>query len=662
MTEKKLIRWMTNNHFIWTLFFCLVYISAFVLSGREVRYDLDGSWCLALEYAFRHDLQFGKDVIFTFGPFGFLYPSYSQGNIVEFRVPFALIWCGFIAWTTTQLAHQIHGPLKYLFLAWFLGSSVVVGVHSLDVHVPFVMIFGAMVLMIDVPKRRVSAVVFLMVLAFLSLIKFTFFMTAVVSVLLCAAVQSGRRNIKKAILIVLLFSLFIIFFWLSAGQHMENLVPWIRGSLAVAGGYTDAMTTLVPKFSIFVSSVIAGLLFITAFGVVNLTSRVNIAQLGLMTVVLLCLFFSWKHGFTRADDHVNIYNLGIPLYFAVLLTRPFQEYLPHSARFSLGVLFVGVVIFCSLAANFQAAGTIQRAVRGWPGHLKENALMVLQLAVGDWSKNFSALENPNNNRLLDLPVARQLIGTAPVDAFNYKQSYIFANGLNYRPRPVIQGYSAYTDYLQVMNLAIFKSEQRPLFLLFNMETIDNRYPTLDDAITLPFIFNNYMPIAVDGPFLVLREKTGLHTNIIMRLLTEQTIKFNEVIELTPWNDGPIIMQVTMRPTFLGKVTTFLYHAPIVYLSTQTAGKENQYRFIPQMAERGFLVSPLIETNDDVLNLLLKTKGIKPENIKFVYASALKTFEENFTVRLYRPENFPPEISDHQEREKLARLRSPLFDH
>ena len=39
MTEKKLIRWMTNNHFIWTLFFCLVYISAFVLSGREVRED-----------------------------------------------------------------------------------------------------------------------------------------------------------------------------------------------------------------------------------------------------------------------------------------------------------------------------------------------------------------------------------------------------------------------------------------------------------------------------------------------------------------------------------------------------------------------------------------------------------------------------------------------
>src|SRR5207244_11236768 len=42
---------------------------------------LDPSWGMVLVYAHRHGLQFGRDVAFTYGPYGFLISSFHYAGV-----------------------------------------------------------------------------------------------------------------------------------------------------------------------------------------------------------------------------------------------------------------------------------------------------------------------------------------------------------------------------------------------------------------------------------------------------------------------------------------------------------------------------------------------------------------------------------------------------
>jgi hypothetical protein len=53
--------------------------SRFLPSGRPGSYNIaDDSWIQMLHTAFVERLQFGRDIVFTFGPWGFLYGRISS--------------------------------------------------------------------------------------------------------------------------------------------------------------------------------------------------------------------------------------------------------------------------------------------------------------------------------------------------------------------------------------------------------------------------------------------------------------------------------------------------------------------------------------------------------------------------------------------------------
>ena len=257
--------------------------------------------------------------------------------------------------------------------------------------------------------------------------------------------------------------------------------------------------------------------------------------------------------------------------------------------------------------------------------------------AGNWENCFEALRtDPQIRRTPDLPVARAIIGKAPVDVINYTQWAALANNLNYRPRPVIQGYSVYTPYLQDLNLSFYRSEKRPQFLLFNMETIDNRFPALDDATLLPFILGNYKPVAKEGDFVVLRASPNITEYAKQTLIHEQTVTFGEPLNLPVCSNDLLIMQVEVKPTLIGRAIKFLFQAPVLTLNTKANGKTISYRFIPAMAERGFVVSPLLLTNNDVMHFYDGVTVNCAESISFSKPGYnLGQLSNTITVKLYK---------------------------
>ena len=614
-----------------TAFFVLGFLSVFSPSGMLIPFlDLTASWQAVLEYAAKSKLQFGRDIVFTYGPLGYLGTIYSQGHLVAQRIVFALAWAVLAVWSAISVVRRLPAPSKYIFSVWFLFLFSRGGV---DVQAYLVLACGYSILAAeDIQQRKALSSVFIISFVVLALIKFTFFITTVACVALSSFVQAGRKQARWSLFILLAFGTALLVLWLAVGQHVINFLPWLKGSLEVTGGYAEAMT-IVPIVWVFRLCFLSLVLFLAAV-VVRMRSTIpDAGSAGSLLLITVCTFLTWKHGFVRADEHVFYFIYFLPVAFALVIAEPVQKTLSQKGQMSLTVLFGAATLLCLIAANIQKKDEVKNAFAEWPGRLLYNTNNAIKSLTGNGNACYEALRS-QKNRGGELLVASSLIGSATVDVIDCLQWAALANDLNYHPRPVFQGYSVYTPYLQAINLSFFKSRDRPSYLLFNTETIDSRYVTLDDATALPYILRNYDLAGQDGKFLILRSKEGPPIDVHMKLIHEETVSFDKKINLSEWNNVPLIMQVDVKPTFVGRLMTFIYQSPVLSLNIHSGDKVLSTRFIPEMASRGFFINPLLFENKDVANLY---KGIGTRVVGISFSKSdfpLEQLSDNITLKLY----------------------------
>src|SRR5436853_265832 len=103
-----------------------VFLAALLLSVAVLTFpqlplgkDTDSSWRAMLAYAYEHNLQFGPDIAFTFGPLGFLtIPGYS-GIAVGLRMAVDVALCVIVSVGCCLVAWRLAWPRRVLLLALF---------------------------------------------------------------------------------------------------------------------------------------------------------------------------------------------------------------------------------------------------------------------------------------------------------------------------------------------------------------------------------------------------------------------------------------------------------------------------------------------------------------------------------------------------------------
>jgi hypothetical protein len=621
----------------WSLLFCLAFVAAFFLSGSiPPVLELDNSWSVVLEYAAEQRLRFGRDILFTYGPLGYLNASVGQGHLAASRVISALLWSSVVAWSLIGIARQVKGWQKYLLIGWFLIFSQF---GAMEQHLLLVFAFAGIVLAGNPAGRRLAWLVLILVLALTSLVKFTFFMAAIAIILICVGMQLWQRHYREAAAIVIFYGMLLIASWLCAGQHPADLLPWLRGGIQISGGYTEAMSCL-PQLTILAAGMGIVLMFLAALAVTARATVLTGNRAGLMLIFLLLLYLSWQKGFVRSDSgHLAMFFQSVPLYFALIFIIQGEEPLARRSRLLITTLYLGVISLALLGANLHTPGSMPAKLAKWPTDMLANARQLGQIVSGNWHNCFPS---PPRDLRVDLPRSRSLIGNASIDLFNFTQWAALANTLNYRPRPVIQGYSAYNSYLQELDLNYYRATP-PDYVLFTMETIDRRFPTLDDAPLLAAILANYVPITSEKGFLLLQRRQETVANVTKTLVHQQQLSFGETLDLTPWKDKTLFLSVSIQPTLLGKLVRLLFQSPTLFLYTHGDTLKTRYRFVPAMAETPFLLSPVLATNDDIVNFLAHGGGDRPGGIHFFRpAYTWGQLQEQITVRLYQGgDTFPP---------------------
>jgi len=585
-----------------------------VPSEAELDATADASWSAVLGYAHRHGLQFGTDLVFTYGPLGFLATPFASSDQIGLRLATDALLSLAAGAGVTLVAWRLATGWKWLLTGSFIFLSANIYPRN-DLLIEIgLLCWGLLALVETGPMLVFATCLFVVVAAFAALVKILLLILAAWSVCLVGYDFVLRGNGRLGLGLVAGFAILFLLGWVGLGQHLVHLGTFLTGAVSTSEGYNQAMGyegSLELRWRALITlAAIAGTIMVRVMHAFegNLT-RWRWRKVLLAAWLVGVVFLVWKHGFVRTD----LYHAGFYFGFAPILVLALGVLQTgQNAAKVWGGAFPAICWFVCLV-------TVQSMVL--PADLKSSLLQPLRSLQANAARlalpaahrkevsNALAAEREHSQ----LPGLRHIIGGSSVDMFGCEQTLVLCNDLAYHPRPVFQSYAAYNTPLMRLNEAFYLSASAPEYVLFRLMALDRKFPPLEDARVLRHLLINYEPAGTEGPFLLLKARTK--TPAELTLLHEGEGSLGQQIPLNQYGDADLWIQIDVKPTLLGRMRQFLYQPSKVRLAVwYTAGEEpkaRRFRAPTPMLASGFLLSPLMLSNEDVLRLYEGTGFVRP---------------------------------------------------
>lgn len=575
---------------------------------------LDPSWQQSLIRAHTHGLQYGLDIVFTYGPWGFLWSDYHLGSEgAGMRLVWECLGKLLLAWGLLAMLRDM--PL------WRRATLVglVATLHPIApeaISVCFIAVAVTRVLLVSQPSVWPTAGV-MIALGFFAHVKLTFGALAFAGAGLSVLMAIKARRWRSAGGVAGLGFLGLIGWWLAAGQGIRQVPDYLRGSWEIISGY-DAMAVEEAPFFFWIGIVVLGI-----FGFVfwRLERPALMGEhLSRVTFLVLVLILSWKHAFTRTD-HLHIAGLFVVgAYLGVILLWLVGRGAPFGRSDAGWIVCLGVI--CSV-------GMVDLTpMLTFPARLTSNAAALAQVASlpQRWDEEL-AVEQKRGA----IPELAALVGSAEVDIFNFNQGLAHLSEITLRPRPVFQGYSAYTPYLGALNQSFYNSAKAPELIVWRQQTIDRRFPTQDDAWIFRDLKQAYHVVHAAPQFLLLertRKNAGnLKPEGVPITYVRRTLALGEPYRLDPALAGEELwLRVKAVPSLLGRLRALVYKPAAFYLVTEdNRERVLQWRIVQKLAsDPGFLLQPILITNREMLAFF---RGESLPDVKTVGFSSLAGAEK-----------------------------------
>ncbi|WP_407341761.1 hypothetical protein [Pengzhenrongella phosphoraccumulans] len=438
-------------------------------------------------------LRFGSSLVFTYGPWGFLnFPnSTSRLNVVlglvfvslAVAIAFYAVFLGLCRVFPTSGA----GPLSAVVV-------IVVSTAGLSFSSFFVFCSGAALSIFYLRGDLEDQVngwflpTFAAISALLLQVKFSEGI-ALLGIVAIAMVFSKSVNVRSTILSVMAFVVSFIVAWSIAGQSLRDVVRWLADSMRIALGFSDAMSYEIEPnlLSYALAAASLAILSVAAFRSVQGSSRRIV--IGVLLIVAWSMYFAFKQGFTRHDNHELAYfALAAVLFTSVSPKR-------SSPRLAVGVLASLLVLSMSSWSVWNPI----TARDSW----KSIAQTVLDPAYQTRTLN-DAAARARDVYALPSAVVEAARGK-PVAIDPWETSLVWAYGLDWRPVPIFQTYSAYTEGLDKRNADTVESSPEDQVFIRSVQTvsIDGRNPLWESPNYILALACNFRPSAGDEKWVAL---------------------------------------------------------------------------------------------------------------------------------------------------------------
>jgi hypothetical protein len=567
---------------------------------RMPKSGLDPSWKLALNQATAEGIAYGRDLIFTCGPYasvttrmynpftdklmllgGFFFALfYIVALLIIFWRRNALLIISFVYVLTTAL---IKDDLSYALLLSLVLHRLTASRHSSD-------------------GLNLSPWLFVLLcapLGFLPLINGSMFLVSGVFLVLYFVFLwwNGLRLVALGSVAAPLVTAVVA--WVVAGQSIDGLPGYVLAMLPIISGYTDAMsvsgdTTQILGF-IGVSIALLGTLVVSR--------SVPAAPRAFLALSFAAfLFVAFKEGFVRHDGHSTI--AGSALIIGAILSA----WAGASLGAAIPVILAAAV--CTFFIDIQIVPSASGLLLGGPMNTYWNAYYGIKNRM-ESDRRLSDDYDAHLKAIRSEFAVDTLPGTT--DIYAYNQAYLLASKNLWLPRPVLQSYAAYTPALAEKDREHLL-KRPPDNIVFRVETLDNRVPSLDDGASWPVLLNSFVPVKLADDTLYLQrgeavadaDRTPIH---------EATHWFHETVHL-PAIDQVLFAQLRFKKTLVGRLASILFKVDPLNVEVSLAdGTTRTFRVIPGMTETGFVLTPLIESTRDFAALfgdrsILSNKGVR----------------------------------------------------
>ncbi|QGZ89083.1 hypothetical protein [Microcystis aeruginosa] len=677
----------------------LIYLFlAFLPTIHLINPGLDASWSYGISQAAKEKLVFGKEIVFTYGPLGYLMQgaalssNFKQIIIFRFAVHFVLLgllilriiklqtnslkilivinfififllgvhYKNTIGFTTDYQIFSIFLlalSFEKFFVKYLQVNSIIVGMFTglailtkltLGIYIAgtfYLFLFSGFYLayrkqkLKNLSKYIQSLFNFTLIaisvasiflysgqsITVLTKLLVNFIISGIVAFVIDKILNKTRLiTFLKKLLPYLVFYLFYTTLLIQSfsSNNFPSLYEYILNSWSISSGYSSAMSLTGSKraFISLIRDINALLAILCCAVIINLLFRLcNSGSTSLSIALLFPLFLGFKHGFVRQDSHVVLFCiivlLIISLYFIKIDNNPVKN--KPKLYITYLILLLSCVVISTLR-NYQFSKLN-------PAKVANNInRVVLLLDIKKFQAEVQRITSENlvklNNRLKLPDSVLEKVQGKTIDIIPWEFSLIPGNQLNWKPRPIIQSYSAYTEKLDELNYQSLSQSPRD-YLIYHFQSIDGRHPFFDEPKAFSYVVCNYQLDSVNSPFQVPAIKTNfylLEKQKVSRCsptpLGETTnITWDQVYELPTRNSGITRVQVKFEYSWLGKIVKQLFRIPPVIINVNYLdGTQANFRFVQDNSANGVILSHLPRNDQELMAFF---QGKLPPQVK-----------------------------------------------
>jgi hypothetical protein len=588
-TARKLATWPDGSGGrgppVWLLGVIVALAGWQVGMNRPVT-GLDPSWTAGLAMAIKDGLDFGDQVIFTYGPLGFLQgPFIWYGDLAVLAfIHLAAVYVGFCVALVWALRRSL--PIVPSVLIAFLIVALLPLLEQ-SILVAVLVCLGVLerersertINVLVVGGASFAAVEALVMLSFGPIIALVF---------LIAVIGVGARWWQVLGYLGLLAAE-ILTLWLITGQSLSTIPDFLENTRQVISGYSEAMLREqgIAAWKVTTATLAAAIVVV---GLVAANARARYrdrrARWAGMALMGIAAFAVFKEGVVRPDaGHLSIFfSTACVLWIAIPWTKDRWHWLVAGAA---AIALMGIPV----------------RPPGWPTNL--NAIANVRYATGQFHSLVSGsrrAELINEGRFgmgisygLDPQTLAALRGhTVAVEPWEIGVTWAYH--LDWDPLPVFANYQAYTSKLDDANADKVESPTGPDRILrenvpvvtpeWPTGDLDNRYPGWDPPAQARAILCNFVPLHTTIRWQVLG-RTPDRCGPPQLVRSVEAAPGTTVTVPPPGRDGVVFVRIHgAGVSGLERLSSFLLHARtrrVIVNGTQ------RYRMIPGTASDGLLL-------------------------------------------------------------------------
>jgi hypothetical protein len=575
---------------------CIAYIAAFTLPASNLpAISFDTSKFYALGIYAKYGLEFGKDIIHNYGPFGALWYAtpFSQGGLLWgylFRAILqALLLGGVIAFALITR--------RFVSMSVVLFFTIILSVHSHIEGVAIGICFIYLLLSLQSSKVPYYLVAALVTSVSLCVKLNVGLLSGVLFVAFVVTDYALHREWKRSSLQIASLTVFIVIMCLISFGSIENAVRWLQLSLTIADARSEAASLFIADTPLlFIAVCMAAALLWLSVTARRSADRAR-ALFWIFSANFLCYMF-FKHGFGRqSGGHIYLFFRLVPF---VLVSSIFVIPL----RKSLAPIVV--VVMLSIIASYN--GAFPKSEISTMLHLKMNFGGVRNMLNIEPREKFIRKKTEKflaQNGLMT--TEQKIVSGSTLAVYPWQVLYIHNSLARWKPQPNFQDLNV-NKALDDFNAYYFQSDDAAKHILLVWRSADHpsngdkRHIFQSSPATVRAIAQNYQPVHSQSGR-VLLERMQQEEAADMHLVSTAKAQWNTPVTV-PKSQKPLIAVVHANYSTYGKIKKTLFRVDPVTMEIQYADQLPQlFRIIPNTAKNGVLVQYLPRNVEEAVSFL-----------------------------------------------------------